>query len=104
VDEALAEFQQTVRDPNRKVDSLVQQAICFEQKNILNLATKKLEEALGEFPTLGSPKAKEVHYRYGILLEKTSDWAGAVKVWERIVEEDAAYKDVLERLSKAATN
>jgi tetratricopeptide (TPR) repeat protein len=102
VDEALAEFQQTVRDPNRKVDSLVQQAQCFEQKGILSLASKKLEEALTEFPTLSSPKAKEVHYRYGILLERSGDAAGAAKIWERIVEEDAAYRDVLDRLSKAA--
>jgi len=102
VDEALAEFQQTVRDPNRKVDSLVQQAQCFEQKGILTLASKKLEEALTEFPTLSSPKAKDVHYRYGILLEKAGDPAAAARVWERIVEEDAAYKDVLDRLSKAA--
>lgn len=102
VDEALAEFQQTVRDPNRKVDSLVHQALCFERKGILNLAARKLEEAVQEFPTLASPKAKDTWYRYGVLLEKMADWNGAAGVWEKIVEVDAAYKDVLDRLSQAA--
>lgn len=102
VDEALAEFQQTVRDPNRKVDSLVHQAMCFEQKGILNLAAKKVEEAVQDFATLASPKAKDTYYRYGLLLEKMEDWAGASGIWEKIVEVDAAYKDVLDRLSRTA--
>jgi tetratricopeptide (TPR) repeat protein len=99
VDEALAEFQQTVRDPHRKVDSLLLQARCFEKKNIVKLAAKKLEEAVSEFPTLASPKAKAVYYDYADLLQRTGETDKAREIFERIVEEDAAYKDVLERLS-----
>jgi tetratricopeptide (TPR) repeat protein len=100
VDEALAEFQQTVRDPHRKVDSLVLQAKCFEKKNIINLATKKLAEAIDEFPTLTSPKAKSVFYDYADLLGRSGKTDEARAIFERIVEEDAAYKDVLTRLSE----
>jgi tetratricopeptide (TPR) repeat protein len=99
VDEALAEFQQTVKDPHRKVDSLLLQAKCFEKKNITKLAAKKLEEAVKEFPTLASPKAKSVYYDFADLLERTGDAERAREIFERIVEEDAAYKDVLDRLS-----
>ncbi len=99
VDEALAEFQQTVRDPSRKVDSLLLQAKCFEKKNITTLAAKKLEEAVAEFPTLTSPKAKAVYYDYANLLERAGETEKARGIFERIVEEDAAYKDVLNRLS-----
>ena len=99
VDEALAEFQQTVRDPNIKVQSLQYQARCFESKNILNLAVKKLEEAAESFPTLTSPKAKEVNYDYADLLQRKGDNDEARKIFESIVEEDASYRDVLERLS-----
>jgi tetratricopeptide (TPR) repeat protein len=99
IDEALAEFQQTVRDPHRKVDSLMLQARCFEKKNITNLAVKKLEEAIQEFPTLASPKAKGIYYDYGDLLARTGKNEEARAIFEKIVEEDAAYKDVLERLS-----
>ena len=103
VDEALAEFQQTVRDPHRKVDSLVLQAKCFEQKNITNLASRKLAEAVEEFPTLTSPKAKSVFYDYADLLARTGETEKARAIFERIVEEDAAYKDVLTRLSELST-
>lgn len=99
-DEALAEFQQTVRDPNRKVASLRYQAKCFESKNILNLAAKKLEEAAVGFPTLSSPQAKEIHYDYADLLVRMGKEAEARAIFERIVEEDAAYKDVLDRLGQ----
>ncbi len=100
VDNALAEFQQTVRDPNRKVDSLRFQAKCFEKKNLLALAVKKLEEAAQSFPTLASPKAKEVNYDYGDLLERQGHKDKAREVFEKIVEAEANYRDSLDRLSK----
>lgn len=98
-DEALKQFQETVRDPARKVDSLQLQAKCFEQMNIMNLATKKLEEAVAEFPTMASPKAKAIYYDYADLLERSGKSDEARAIFERIVEEDAAYKDALKRLS-----
>ena len=100
VDEALAEFQQTVRDPNRKVPSLRFQAKCFEAKGILNLAAKKLEEASQAFPTLASRQAKEIAYEYADLLARMERAEDARGLFERIVEEDASYRDVLDRLSR----
>ena len=98
-DEALAEFQQTVRDPNLKVRSLRFQAKCFESKGILNLAAKKLEEAAQSFPGLNTPAAKEVHYDLADLLARMDRGPEARDIFERIVEEDASYRDVLQRLS-----
>ena len=103
IDEALAEFQQTVRDPHRKVDSLVLLAKCFEKKNIMNLATRKLAEAIEEFPTLTSPKAKSVFYDYANLLARTGEKEKARQIFERIVEEDAAFRDVHQRLSELSS-
>lgn len=102
-DAALKQFQETVRDPARKVDSLQLQAKCFEKMNIMNLATKKLEEAVAEFPTMTSPKAKAVYYDYADLLERSGSTAEAKAIFERIVEEDAAYKDALQRLSSLSS-
>jgi len=103
VDEALKQFQETVRDPSRKVDSLQLQARCFEKMNIMNLAVKKLEEAVGEFPTMASPKAKSVFYDYADMLERSGSEDKARAIFEQIVEEDAAYKDTLQRLSKLSS-
>ena len=104
IDEALAEFQQTVRDPNRKTQSLRFQAKCFERKNILNLAVRKLEEATETFPTMNSDKAKDLFYDYADLLARSGNEAKAREVFERIVEEDASFKDALTRLSQLASD
>lgn len=98
VDEALAEFQQTVRDPNRKTESLRFQARCFAKKNLIGLALKKMEEAVQDFPTLASPKAKDVYYEYADMLERKEEREKARDVFERIVESDASYRDALKRL------
>jgi tetratricopeptide (TPR) repeat protein len=99
-DEAAAEFQQTVRDPNLKIDSLMLLAQCFEKKNLLGLAVKKLEEALTDFPTLATPRAKDVNYAYADMLERKGEKEKARDIFERIYEVDITYRDVSQRLER----
>jgi tetratricopeptide (TPR) repeat protein len=98
LDEAAAEFQQTVRDPNRKTDSLLLLAKTFEKKGLLSLAVKKLEEAVADFPALTSPRAKDVHYEYADLLERKGDKEKARQIFEQIFEVDITFRDVSKRL------
>jgi tetratricopeptide (TPR) repeat protein len=98
VDAAAAEFQQTVRDPKRKSESLLLLAQCFEKKNLTGLAIKKLEEAVQEFPALTSPQSKDVYYTYAALLERIGQREEARKVFEQIFEVDITYRDVSKRL------
>ncbi len=103
-DEALQEFQQTVNDPNRKTESLRFQAKCFEKKGIISLAVKKVEEAAKDFPTLASPRSKEVNYELADLLERKGELDRARDIFERIVEADAGFKDALNRLEKLSAS
>ena len=98
IDEAAAEFQQTVRDPKRKTESLLLLARCFEQKKLISLALKKVEEAMEDFPSPTSPQAKDVHYTYGALLERSDEKERARVVFEGIFEVDITYRDVSQRL------
>ena len=98
VDAAAAEFQQTVRDPKRKTESLLLLAQCFEKKNLVSLAVKKLEEAIRDFPALSSPQSKDAYYLYGALLERSGEKEQARKVFEQIFEVDITYRDVSQRL------
>jgi tetratricopeptide (TPR) repeat protein len=98
LDAAAAEFQQTVRDPRRKTESLLLLAQCFEKKSLESLAIKKVEEALEDFPSPTSPQAKDVHYAYADLLERTGDRERARKVFEEIFEVDITFRDVSKRL------
>jgi len=99
-DAAAAEFQQTVRDPRRKTESLLLLAQCFEKKNLTGLALKKLEEAVEDFPSPTSPQDKDVHYAYGALLERAQKREEARKVFEGIFEVDITYRDVSQRLER----
>ena len=98
VDAAAAEFQQTVRDPKRKTESLLHLAQCFEKKNLVGLAIKKLEEAIHDFPALSSPQSKDVYYTYASLLERAGEAEKARVVFEQIFEVDITYRDVSQRL------
>jgi tetratricopeptide (TPR) repeat protein len=97
-EEATAEFQQTVRDPNRKTDSLLLLARCFELSNLNGLALKKVEEAVADFPTLTSVKARDVHYAHADLLARVGKKDEARAIFERLYEEDITYRDVAARL------
>jgi tetratricopeptide (TPR) repeat protein len=100
LDEAAAEFQQTVRDPNRKTDSLLYLAQCFEKKGLASLAVKKLEEAVADFPALTSPRAKDVYYAHADLLARKGDRERARQIFEQIFEVDITYRDVSKRLDE----
>lgn len=102
IEEATAEFQQTVRDPNRKTDSLLLLAKCFEAAKLHGLALKKVEEAVADFPSLTSPRAKEVHYAHADLLARTGNGPRAREIFERLYEEDITYRDVAQRLKELA--
>jgi tetratricopeptide (TPR) repeat protein len=100
VEEATAEFQQTVRDPNRKIDSLLLLARCFEESKLPTLALKKIEEAVADFPSLTSAKARDVHYTHADLLARTGQVDRARAIFERLYEEDITYRDVAQRLKQ----
>ena len=97
-DGAAAEFQQVVRDPRRKTESLMLLAKCFEGKNLTSLAIKKLEEAMGDFPSPTSPQAKDVHYAYADLLDRSGEKEKARQTFEGIFEIDITFRDVSKRL------
>lgn len=102
IDAAAAEFQQTVRDPKRKTESLLLLSRCFEAKKLTSLALKKLEEALEDYPSPTSPQSKDVHYAYAALLERAGQGEKAREMFERIFEVDITYRDVSKRLETLA--
>ena len=98
--EAVGEFQKTVQDPRRKVDSLLRLGECFEKMNMLDLAAKKVQEAAADFPNMATDRAKEITYRLGELHERRGAKDEAKREYMKIYEVDIGYRDVSERLSK----
>ena len=103
VDEAVAEFQQAVKDPRFKTEAQVRLGRAFQRKGLVDLAVSQYSKALESLGASGE-KAREILYEMGVLLEEKGDLEGAKEKFARIYEEDITFKDVserLERLSKA---
>ena len=100
--EAVGEFQKTVQDPRRKVDSLLRLGECFEKMNMLDLAAKKVQEAAEGFPNMATDRAKEITYRLAELHERRGAKDDAKRELMKIYEVDIGYRDVADRLQKLA--
>lgn len=96
-DEAIGEFQNTLKDPKRKVDSYLMLGQCFYRKDLLDLASKQLEKALQEAGN-GSPRAKEIQYNLGLIAEKQNDSSSALDWYSRVYEVDINYRDVTSKI------
>ncbi len=99
VDEAVAEFQQSVKDPRFRAESQVQLARAFRKKGLADLAVSQYSKALESLGASGE-KAREILYEMGVLLEEKGDLEGAKEKFARIYEEDITFKDVSERLER----
>lgn len=101
VDTAIENFQQSVKDPRRRVDSLLGLGKAFERKGLLDLAKKQLDQAL-ESVDANSDRGVEIRYTLACLVERAGDLAGARDRFLAIYERDIHYQDVAARLERLA--
>jgi tetratricopeptide (TPR) repeat protein len=96
-DGAIAEFQQTNRDPRRKIESLTMLGKCFLNKGMFDLAENQLRKAIEEMPGM-SDRSKDILYSLGQLKEKQGKPGDALAEYKKIYEVDISFKDVAERM------
>ncbi len=96
-DRAIENFQHSVKEPRRRVDSLLGLGAAFEKKKLFDLAKKQLLSAL-ESIDAQSDKSSDIQYALACLEQKTGDFASAKDRFERIYERDIHFKDVAQRL------
>ncbi|MFH0943945.1 MAG: tetratricopeptide repeat protein [Planctomycetota bacterium] len=97
VSTAIENFQHSVKDPRRRIESLIGLGRAFEANEMLDLARKQYENALESVDT-SSDRVVEINYSLAVLLEKIGDLAQARARFESIFEKDIHYRDVAERL------
>lgn len=97
IDEAIEAFQHSVKDPRRRIDSLLGLGTSFRKKGLHDLARKQFDTALAAVDE-GSDRAVEITYAIALLLEESGDVEGARSRYESIYERDIHYRDVEERL------
>lgn len=105
VDGAIGEFQQTVKDPSKRPESLVRLGDCFAKKSLHDLAAKQYEKAL-ETLSDHSARTLDVRYQLATVFERQGNVARALEEFSKVFEKDIQYKDVskkMEALQKKAS-
>jgi tetratricopeptide (TPR) repeat protein len=98
--EAIQQFQQSQRNPQRRIRSLYYLARCFEQKGQFDIAAEQLEKASSELSILDNTK-KDIIYELGVVYEQMGQREKAVDLFKQIYSVDISYRDVSERIEKS---
>lgn len=98
LDGAISEYQQTVKDPRRKVESLTMMGNCFIEKGLFDLAENQLRRALEETPGM-TDRTKDILYGLGLLKEKQGLVNEALAEYKLVYEVDINYRDVAEKMT-----
>jgi tetratricopeptide (TPR) repeat protein len=96
-DGAISEFQQTNRDPRRKIESMTMLGNCFLKKGMFDLAENQLRKAIEDMPGM-SDRAKDILYSLGQLKEQQGKPKDALAEYKKIYEVDIGFRDVSERM------
>jgi tetratricopeptide (TPR) repeat protein len=97
--EAIEQFQQSQRNPQRRTRSLYYLARCFEAKGQYDLAAEQLEKAAAEIAVMDETK-KDILYELSLVYEKLGQPEKAVELLKEIYAADVRYKDVAERIDR----
>ena len=102
-DEAIGQFQESVKDPGRRSASLNMLGLCFKEKNMLDLAITQFKKALSLTPEI-SDKTKDIIYNLGCAYETMEQFSEAINEFKKIYEVDINYKDVSQKIEQAYRN
>jgi len=98
-EEAIGQFQQTVRDPKYKNDSQLRLGQAFGAAGKNDLAIRQLEQALVGHSSIND-RVKEILYALGDIHERTGNVEKAKESFGKIYEVDIGFMDVGDRLTK----
>ena len=89
-EEAIAEYQQTQKNPKLRVPSLLGMARCFRTRGLIDLAVAQLATAKSELSDL----KKEVIYELGCCYESLKQSEEAIAEFKTVYTEDIGFRDV----------
>jgi len=98
--EAIPELQQATSAPNVRHKALNYLGLCYQARNICDLAINQFQKAVSEMQAMDNDK-KEVIYNLGVTLEQSGDADGALEQFKTIYEVDYHYRDVAQRVEAA---
>ncbi len=100
LNEAIQQFQQAQRNPQKRNRAQYYMAMCFKEKEQYDIALEQLEKAASEMAVLDDTK-KDILYELGIICEAMDDKPRAAKYFKEIYSVDISYRDVAEKIEKS---
>jgi tetratricopeptide (TPR) repeat protein len=98
LEEAIAEFQKSLRSQENRVRSYEALGQCFLEKSQFQVAATILARAIGE-PGLGDDQLVGVLYLLGYACEALQRWGDALGYYQRVFAVDIQFRDVGERIA-----
>lgn len=98
VDPAIAQFQQSQKGPQVRVNSLIGLGRCFKAKKLFDLAVAQLNTAKNELTNMDDTK-KEVIYELGACYEAMGKPEAAIEEFKVIYSEDIGFRDVADKIN-----
>lgn len=97
IDEAISEFQKSLKGEKEKLKSYEMLGVCFSEKDELDLAIKQLQNGLS---IKGHSEGEYfgIRYHLGLAYEKKGSTEDAIAEYEEIYTRDISFLDVAERL------
>ncbi len=100
--EAIPELQLGAKQPTVRYQALNYIGLCHWKRTpkMLDMASKTLQNALAEIPTMDDSK-KEITYNLAQVFEEMKRNSEAIDLYKQIYEIDMSYKDVTEKVEKS---
>lgn len=98
-DDAITQFQYSVKDPRKKVHSATYMGQAFLRKKDFELAITQFNNALKAL-SAKDREYKKVQYYLAMAYETSNDTEKAIEIYTSIYKEDINFKDVQARLKK----
>ncbi len=98
-DDAIGQFQKSVKDPKQKVASKKSIGECFIAKELYDMAKVQFAEALDEVADKESDLWKEIKYNLALACEKNGDVDESLRHYQEIMATDIGYRDVSKRVT-----
>lgn len=93
IDKSIGEFQQSVKDPKRKVDSHFYLGMAFKYKKMFDLAANQFEKSLVG-GLVSHDKKLLIEYNMALSYAESGDLTKAMYQGKKIMEVDINYKDI----------
>lgn len=99
-DEAIPMFQESQREPRRRMQSLDKMAVCFFMKGWYGDAIDIFTRAIESYEVQDDAIAKELRYNLARSYEQDGNTEKATEIYRGIAQLDFSYKDVRQRVEK----